>query len=113
MRILSVVLLACIVLLSSFGDMAKPAAPAVVMDCCKKENTSCHKAPSQKKKNNDGCKEPGCTMMFSCQLCGFIVQDTIMLKAVQAYSLPKPVTPYIISAITGYKADNWKPPKNC
>jgi hypothetical protein len=81
-------------------------------DCCKKMKMAHNPVPSEKKKDNR-CDAPYCTMMFSCQLCGFIVKEPLKLKPMHAHILSKPVAPHTIGNIAGYQNDSWKPPKAC
>jgi hypothetical protein len=110
MRFLSIILVLCIVLLSSFGELAKPVHPKL-MDCCKKASTVCNKSAGEKKQKTKDCNESGCTMLFSCPLCGFIVRDAVTLKPLHSRLMTKPVIRYIINDLAGYQPDNWKPPR--
>jgi len=113
MRFVSIILAACIVFLSSFGGIVKPAQPKM-MDCCKKmAKMSCHKGEAKNNKAEDGCGQPGRAMMFSCSICGFIPVAKFVLRAVHADNIPKPVAHYILGNSTTYYVDNWKPPKTC
>lgn len=113
MRFLSVVILFCIFFLSIFPKPENSAAVAVA-DCCKKDMTmACdHKTGNQKDKNNT-CNDPYCTAVFSCSLCGFIVQQPLIIKPVIAKLLPKPVACYNMGIPYDYHQDDWKPPKAC
>jgi len=111
MRFTSIILLICIIFLSSFGEVVKPAQ-SLMEDCCKKTSKVCHHKPAQNKKN-DGCNGPNCTMMFSCELCGFIVKESVRIKADYPILLKKPIVHYNTADLTGYSTDNWKPPKKC
>lgn len=73
---------------------------------------TCHRQPGKQKQSNS-CDEPGCTMMFSCSTCGFIVKDKLTVQPIFAHQLPKPVAHYITGNIAAYHPDNWKPPKAC
>lgn len=112
MRLLSVVLLVCIVFLSSLGGMIKPVQ-AQAMDCCKKmAKQACHHHPEKKQKHND-CEDLTCPMMLSCTVCGFVITETLMVQVPKGRSIEKPVAQYIQGDLATYNPDNWKPPRVC
>jgi hypothetical protein len=110
MRFLSTLLLTCILFLSAFGGIVKPAQ-VKVDDCCK--NIACHHKPGQKQQSGNGCDQPNCPMMFSCSSCGFLTGDSLVVGLPRAKSLPKPVAHYIPGDLAAYHANNWKPPQAC
>ncbi|MEO8885522.1 MAG: hypothetical protein ABI367_05625 [Mucilaginibacter sp.] len=112
MRVLAIILLVCIVFLSAFGGVIKPAQTKMAA-CCKKEKTACKHAPAEKKKTDNACNEQGCAMMFLCAQCGCIVKEAVALAPIHAQLLPKPVALQIIGNIAAYHANNWKPPQTC
>jgi hypothetical protein len=112
MKFLSILMIACIVFLSSFAGVAKTIPAAAKMDCCKK--MAGKKGCSGKQANHpgDGCEKPGCAMLFSCSLCGFIPVMPLELKLNVPKSLTKPVILYKIGDIAAYHEADWKPPKS-
>jgi hypothetical protein len=113
MRFLSIVLLACILFLSSFGGALKPVQPKMD-DCCKKmEKGVCQHKPADKKSTNDGCDRSSCAMIFSCSICGFFIKEPLTIQPPFVETITKPVTHYISGDLAGYHANNWKPPKAC
>lgn len=60
-----------------------------------------------------GCNKPGCAMMLSCDVCGFITAETFTIKPLFADYLLKPVSLYTIGDLSSFPLFNWKPPKAC
>jgi hypothetical protein len=113
MRFLSVILIAGILFLSSFGGMVRPVQKKTD-DCCKKQaKMSCTHKPAENKSSDDNCGQPGCTMMFMCSICGFVVEQCATVLPLHASVISKPVARYVSSYLAGYTPDSWKPPKTC
>jgi len=113
MRFLATLLIGCIMFLSCFPGLAHRNTVVTAKNgCCKKMKMVCHQSSKEKSSAND-CEQPGCSMMFSCSLCGFFVKEPLALQPVYADLLPKPVAHYKIDNLVGYHPDNWKPPQSC
>ncbi|MCJ8210713.1 hypothetical protein MUY27_13430 [Mucilaginibacter sp. RS28] len=114
MKLLSVILIACMFFLTAFSGLERAEAMPVkkLHQCCKKMagKVACH---HQDNKADSGCDKPACTMMFSCSLCGFIVTEPVRITITPAYALPKPVSLYKMGDLSAYHASNWKPPRTC
>ena len=101
----------CIVFLSSFTEMAKPVQPKP-MDCCKQSTKTCKDTPPKKNEADKDCNKPGCTMMFACIQCGFIVKEGVSLTPLYAANIiQEPVAHYKHGDVAGYYTNNWKPPQ--
>jgi hypothetical protein len=109
-KFLAAVQIVCIVFLSSFQGMIKPAAPVAKINCCHKtaKTSFCHNKSADQK---DGCKDEGCNMILSCSLCGFLITETVTIKQVPLAPIAKPVLIYKIGNLSGYATSDWKPPK--
>src|ERR1700744_1784746 len=112
MRFLAVLLLFCICFLSVFPQPEKDAIAVSKGDCCKKDMKRACGHESGKQQDNS-CNTPYCTAIFSCSLCGFIVQQPLSIGRVFAKLLSKPVSRYNTGSPTSYHEDDWKPPKVC
>jgi len=110
MRIISALLIVCMLFISSLQGVAS-ATSATMKDCCKKSAAACKHKPAEKK--HTGCEQPACAMMFSCSLCGFLVEEVLTVPPAGSAYLPKPVAPHHTDAPADYHPDNWKPPKWC
>lgn len=73
----------------------------------------CREKPNKQKKNYDDCGQPGCAVMLSCSICGFVVCDILTVGPLQGYLIQKPVAHHITGNLAAYHPDNWKPPKSC
>jgi hypothetical protein len=114
MRFLSIILLACIIFLSSFGGTLKPVQPKKMDNCCKKmAKEACNHKPADKKNANDGCDRSSCAMIFSCSICGFFIKEPLAINPPFSKTILKPVAHYITGDLADYHANNWKPPKTC
>jgi hypothetical protein len=113
MKFVAVLLSVCILFLAT-TEMIKPAEPSVQKMCCHK---MAGMSVLQKKKNQDGhnkgCENQGCTLLFSCTLCGFIVIEPIKFQPHFAIHTEKPVSLYKIGDLSAYHPSDWKPPKAC
>lgn len=116
MKFLSVLLIACIIFLSSFSGMVKMAVDVPAKRSCCAQMGSKMACQHSKGKTSDmpnGCDKPGCAMMLSCSICGFLAVEPVVIKPVFARLLPKPVLTYKIGMLYTYQPANWKPPKAC
>jgi hypothetical protein len=113
MKFLAVLLIGCIVFLSSFSGMVNTSPVAAKMDCCKKAagKAACHHKPA--KNEAGGCEKPGCAMLFSCSICGFIPVGTLTMPSNFSLSVEKPAPLYKTSDLSAYHKADWKPPKTC
>jgi hypothetical protein len=112
MRLLSVILLTCIVWLSAFGGSLKPAQTKKD-DCCSKMAKTHPQKSAEKKHSKDDCEQQNCPLMFSCSICGFFTKEPIAIQKPWVKTITKPVAHYITGSLADYHADNWKPPKAC
>ncbi|WP_460693071.1 hypothetical protein [Mucilaginibacter puniceus] len=113
MKYIAILLIGCVLFLSTFPGMANTASNSAKMDCCKKlaGKDTCHHNPA--KDEAGGSEKPGCTMLFSCSICGFIPVCTLRLQSNVSLMLRKPVSLYITGNLSDYHKTNWKPPKAC
>src|ERR1700761_301580 len=108
MRLLSALLLVCLLFLFFFAGTAKPVSAA--KDNCHpktEKKSACHK----KKKTDDGCTGAGCAMTFLCPLCGFEITEALRIQTPAPAYLQKPVSHHKIGQLSAYHQANWKPPK--
>lgn len=112
MKFLAVLLSACILFLS-FSGMITPVQPPAKKICCDQMTgkSACHQHKKQDPKKD--CEDQGCTMMFSCSVCGFLIVEPLRIQANFSTYLPKPVSLYKIGDLTAYHSPDWKPPKAC
>jgi len=73
--------------------------------------SACHQ--QKNKEQQKDCANEGCTMLFSCQLCGFLIVESTSISPVFLPYPVKPVSLYKIGHLSAYHASNWKPPKAC
>lgn len=113
MKFLAVLLIGCIVFLSSFSGMVSAAPVAAPTDCCKKADakTACHHKPAQNEAG--GCEKPVCAMLFSCSICGFIPVATLTNPFNYTLVLKTPIPLYRTGDVSAYHKADWKPPKSC
>ena len=113
MKFIAVILIGCMLFLSSFPERVEGAPVAAKMDCCKKAagTSACHHKPE--KSQASGCEKPGCAMLFSCSICGFIPVSQLRVQANYAIILQQPVPLYKIGDLSAYHKADWKPPKAC
>lgn len=112
MKYLAVLLIGCILFLSSFSGMVNTSTATAKMDCCKKMTgkDACHHKAA---KDEGGCEKPGCPMLFSCSICGFIPVAALKLPSNISFLLKQPVPLYKSGNTTAYHKADWKPPKAC
>lgn len=113
MKFLAVLLLACIVLLSAFPGMVKPAEMPVKDPCAAEmqDKDACHEHPKPDSKKD--CGKEGCNVMLSCSICGYLVVEPLIFNPVILTYAQKSVSFYKMGALSGYHAADWKPPKSC
>jgi len=108
MKFLAVLLMVCILSLSTFAGMVKAAVPTVKEDCCKHmAGKACHQKPAK----DDDCSKSGCAMLFSCSICGFLMVEPVRVKPSPATQIAQSVTPYKTGHLSAYASSDWKPPK--
>ncbi len=112
MKVLSVFLIVCLFFLSASSGWVQAASKTDRHSCCKKMAGAMSCRSDHQKQRGD-CGQPGCAMMFSCSLCGFIPVPAVILQRTFACYLPKPVAPVIIGDLSAYHPSSWKPPKAC
>ena len=61
----------------------------------------------------EGCTKQGCTMMFSCVFCGFIVIEPLTIKPGPSTYIEQSVFLYKIGSLSAFNITDWKPPKTC
>nr|WP_294945848.1 hypothetical protein [uncultured Mucilaginibacter sp.] len=112
MKFLAVLLLCCIVFLSAFSGIDKPAQLKANKTCCKRMpgKMGCH---NKKAKKDNGCTKPGCAAMLSCSICGFFTEQPLTLQPGYLPFSPKTVALYKIGKLSAYHKADWKPPKAC
>ncbi len=112
MKFSAVLLIVCILFLSSFPGMVSATVKAK-MDCCKKltGKDACHHNSS--KNQSDDCEKQGCAMLFSCSICGFIPVGTLKLESNFSFLLKQPVPLHRTAYLSDYQKADWKPPKVC
>jgi len=112
MKFLALLLIVCIVFLSSFIGPAKSIPVEQKADCCAKthKNAHCPKA-SKKKHQDDNCEKQGCNMFLTCSICGFLAVEPVRVDAALTAILEKTVPTYQYSNSAVYFAKDWKPPK--
>jgi len=111
MKFLAVFLVMCILFLSFTGMTTSIQQPAK-KTCCSKmdKNSVCgQQKPGQQK----DCEKQGCTMMFSCPLCGFLIGEQLTIRPDLLTYIEKPVSLYKIGDLSAYHPSDWKPPKTC
>lgn len=113
MKFLAVFLIGCILFLSSFSGMVSGTPVSAKTDCCMKTSGKdvCHHKTS--KNETGGCDKPGCAMLFSCSICGFIPVGTLMLPSNFSFLLKQPVPLHITGNLSAFHKADWKPPKSC
>ena len=113
MKFSAVLLIVCILFLSSFSGMVSASIVKAKIDCCKKlaGNDACHRNSS--KKQASGCEKPGCAMLFSCSICGFIPVGTLRLESNFSFLPKQPVPLNRTPNLSDYQKADWKPPKIC
>ena len=93
--------------------MDKVVQPATGDLCCTQMQhgkMACHQKQAQKQHD---CEKQGCSMMFLCSICGFVVVQPLTIKPGFASVIAKPVPLYKIGYLSAYHPPNWKPPKAC
>jgi len=111
MKFIAVLLIGCMLFLSSIPGMANANAAKIV--CCKKMagKDACNHKPA--KDQTGGCEKPGCAMLFSCSICGFIPVATLRLPSNISLIIEPPVPLYKTGNLSDYHKADWKPPKSC
>lgn len=112
MKFLALLLIVCIVFLSSFAGSVKPLPVAEKTDCCAKANKNAHcpKTP-EKKHQKDNCEKYGCNMLLTCSICGFLVVEPVRVNPALVALVEKTVPTYQYGNSAVYFAKDWKPPK--
>jgi len=113
MKFLALLLIGCILFISSFSGMVSVSRVNAKVDCCKKNagKDACHHKPV--KDEAGGCEKPGCAMLFTCSICGFIPVGSLMLPSNLSFQLKQPVPLYKTGNLSDYHKADWKPPKAC
>lgn len=113
MKFVAVLLIGCMLFLSSFPGTVNAVPVTAKMDCCKKAGgaSACHYTPA--KNRESGCEKPGCAMLFSCSICGFIPASQLRVQHNFSLLLQQPVALYKIGDLSAYHKADWKPPKSC
>jgi hypothetical protein len=93
--------------------MVNTSPVAAQMDCCKKAvgKSACHHKPA--KNEAGGCEKPGCAMLFSCSICGFMPVATLRMPSNFSLFLKKSAPLYKTGDLSAYHNADWKPPKAC
>ncbi len=114
MKFLAVLMSVCILFLSTTG-MTKPAEQLPVKQICCSKMAGMHPGAMKKmqEKHQQGCDKQGCTMMFSCTLCGFIIIQPLRVQPYFIIYYEKPNSFYRIGDPSAYHVSSWKPPKVC
>jgi hypothetical protein len=112
MKFTALMLIACIVFLSSFAGNVKPALMAKKTNCCAKtkKNAHCPKE-TEKKHQEDNCEKYGCNMLLTCSICGFLMVEPVEVKPVLSKLSKSSATIYKLGNSANYIASDWKPPK--
>jgi hypothetical protein len=116
MRLLSVLLIGCILSLSLVGSVNPADVSRSKNDCCRKMGDGNAQSGCRNKKGrqqNDGCGKQSCNMLLSCTACGFFGVEPIRLSPKRANTIQQPVPLYKIGNLTAYHSSDWKPPKTC
>jgi hypothetical protein len=113
MKYFAVLLIGCILFLSSFSGMVDISPATAKMDCYKimTGKDACHHKAA--KDEGGACEKPGCPMLFSCSMCGFIPVAALKLPSSILFLLKQPVPLYKSGNMTEYHKADWKPPKAC
>lgn len=107
MKFLAVLLIGAILLLSSQFEV-KAVAPAVKNACCKHmAGKACHQKSAQK----DDCSKPGCNMMFTCSICGFLTVEPLRIEPAMATQIEQLAPTYKTGHLQAWCTANWKPPQ--
>lgn len=111
MKFLAVLLVTCIVFLSSSSGMQNTVQLPAVKMCCENAaaKDACHKSNNESKKDN--CGKEGCPMLLNCSICGFLMVPTLAMAPKFSCQTSKPISHYKIGDLSAYHANNWKPPK--
>ena len=112
MKFLAVLLLCCIVFLSTLSGMVKPLQLVAKKACCQRiaGKKVCHQKNA---KSDDGCNKPGCVMLLTCNICGFLTEQALSIHPGYLPFNQKPVSLYKIGELSAYHKSDWKPPKAC
>ncbi len=111
MKYISVLLISCLLLHSSFHEVAKLKPMSVKTGCCIKKNRKSAFHHNQGKEKSSNCKNSVCPMLFLCSVFGFIPAERVLLPANSFLLLQKPVAHYIMGDLADHYRVNWKPPK--
>jgi hypothetical protein len=112
MKFLAILLSVCI-LFFSFSGTVKPIQPSAKKICCHKMAGKPACQNQQKPTQKDDCTNEGCTMLFSCSLCGFLIVEPLTISPNISYQISKPVSLYKIGELSAYHPSDWKPPQAC
>jgi hypothetical protein len=112
MKFTALLLIACIVFLSSFAGNVKPAPIAKKADCCAKTQKNAH-CPNgaEKKHQKENCDKNGCNMLLTCSICGFLMVESVEVKPVLSTFVANADTIYMFGNSANHLASDWKPPK--
>lgn len=108
MKPIALLLVACILLLSSPQGNGANMRSISVSGCCKQE--SCRHG-KQKTTQNNGCDSKACNRMASCSQCGFIISEQLLFQDIFTLGNVKSMPPATIGVVSGYTQTGWHPPK--
>jgi hypothetical protein len=114
MKFVALFLTACILFLSTTG-MVKPVEQSSgKKTCCHKTaGISAAQMKKMQERHHKDCPKEGCTMLFSCTLCGFLVVEPLTIISHSFNYIEKPVSLYKVGDLSAYHPFGWKPPKAC
>jgi len=110
MKFTAVLLICCIVFLSSFSGMVKPVDVTPKTDCCNKTAAK-HCEKTHHKPVKDDCEKNGCNMLLTCSICGFLVVEPVNVKSAIVIFIENPVPTYKSGNAVAVLPSDWKPPK--
>ena len=94
--------------------MVKPVEQKSDKMCCKKTaRVSAAQMKKMQAQHHKNCQKEGCTMLFSCTLCGFLVVEQLTIKPHFFNYVEKPTAIYKVGDLSAYHPSDWKPPKAC
>jgi hypothetical protein len=59
----------------------------------------------------DDCGAGMCSTMLSCNSCGFLYVERVMVKPIVPVLKEQSVTPYLSGTLSAYAPSSWRPPK--
>ncbi|MGF1925827.1 MAG: hypothetical protein ACQUHE_16755 [Bacteroidia bacterium] len=104
---IALLLVACILMLSSLQGNGANMRSSSVSDCCKEGFCKHGKQTNQ----NNGCDGKACSRMVSCSQCGFIISEQLLFQDIITLSNGKSIPLATIGVVTGYTQIGWHPPK--